>query len=52
VAVGLARFGMDVASVSVIPDNAIGDACIFSFCCRTFPRDSEEGKGEGRNSFL
>jgi 2-dehydro-3-deoxygluconokinase len=28
VAVGLARFGMDVAYVSVIPDNAIGDACI------------------------
>jgi len=28
VAVGLARFGLDVAYVSVIPDNAIGDACI------------------------
>ncbi len=28
VAVGLARFGMDVTYVSVIPDNAIGDACI------------------------
>jgi 2-dehydro-3-deoxygluconokinase len=28
VAVGLARFGMNVAYVSVIPDNAIGDACI------------------------
>jgi len=28
VAVGLARFGMDVAYVSVIPENAIGDACI------------------------
>lgn len=52
VAVGLARFGMDVAYVSVIPDNPIGDACIFSFCCRTFPRGSEEGKGERCNSFL
>jgi 2-dehydro-3-deoxygluconokinase len=28
VAVGLARFGMDVTYVSVIPDNPIGDACI------------------------
>jgi 2-dehydro-3-deoxygluconokinase len=28
VAIGLARFGMNVAYVSVIPDNAIGDACI------------------------
>ena len=28
VAVGLARFGLNVAYVSVIPDNAIGDACI------------------------
>ena len=28
VAVGLARFGLDVAYVSVIPDNPIGDACI------------------------
>jgi 2-dehydro-3-deoxygluconokinase len=28
VAVGLARFGMNVAYVSVIPDNVIGDACI------------------------
>ena len=28
VAVGLARFGMNVAYVSVIPDNAIGEACI------------------------
>jgi len=28
VAVGLSRFGMDVAYVSVIPDNPIGDACI------------------------
>ena len=28
VAVGLARFGMNVAYVSVIPDNAVGDACI------------------------
>ena len=28
VAVGLARFGLDVAYVSVIPKNAIGDACI------------------------
>jgi 2-dehydro-3-deoxygluconokinase len=28
VAVGLARFGLDVAYVSVIPDNAIGDSCV------------------------
>jgi len=28
VAVGLARFGLNVAYVSVIPDNPIGDACI------------------------
>ena len=28
VAVGLARLGLDVAFVSVIPDNAVGDACI------------------------
>ena len=28
VAVGLARFGLNAAYVSVIPDNAIGDACI------------------------
>jgi len=28
VAVGLARFGLDIAYVSVIPDNQIGDACI------------------------
>jgi 2-dehydro-3-deoxygluconokinase len=28
VAVGLARFGLNVAYVSVIPNNAIGDACI------------------------
>ena len=28
VAVGLARFGLDVAHVSVIPNNAIGDACV------------------------
>jgi 2-dehydro-3-deoxygluconokinase len=28
VAVGLARFGLDVAYVSVIPDNAIADACV------------------------
>ncbi len=28
VAVGLARFGLNVAYVSVIPDNLIGDACI------------------------
>jgi 2-dehydro-3-deoxygluconokinase len=28
VAVGLARFGMDVAFVSLIPPNRIGDACI------------------------
>jgi 2-dehydro-3-deoxygluconokinase len=28
VAVGLARLGLDVAYVSVIPDNAVGDACI------------------------
>jgi len=28
VAVGLARFGLDVAYVSVIPDNSIGDACL------------------------
>lgn len=28
VAVGLARFGMHVAYVSLIPDNPIGDACI------------------------
>jgi len=28
VAVGLARFGLDVAYVSVIPNNAIGDACV------------------------
>ncbi len=28
VAVGLARFGLDVAYVSVIPDNPIGEACI------------------------
>jgi len=28
VAVGLARFGLDVAYISVIPDNQIGDACI------------------------
>jgi len=28
VAVGLARFGLKVAYVSVIPDNLIGDACI------------------------
>ena len=27
-AVGLARFGLNVAYVSVIPDNSIGDACI------------------------
>ena len=28
VAVGLARFGLDVAFVSVIPDNPVGDACL------------------------
>jgi 2-dehydro-3-deoxygluconokinase len=28
VAVGLARFGLNVAYVSVIPNNAIGDACV------------------------
>jgi 2-dehydro-3-deoxygluconokinase len=28
VAVGLARFGMNVAYVSIIPNNALGDACI------------------------
>jgi len=28
VAVGLARFGLEVAYVSVIPKNAIGDACV------------------------
>lgn len=28
VAVGLARFGLDVAYVSVIPNNPIGDACV------------------------
>jgi len=28
VAVGLARFGLNIAYVSVIPDNLIGDACI------------------------
>jgi len=28
VAVGLARFGLNVAYVSVIPNNAIGDACL------------------------
>lgn len=28
VAVGLARFGLEVAYVSVIPDNPIGDACL------------------------
>jgi 2-dehydro-3-deoxygluconokinase len=28
VAVGLARFGLDVAYVTVIPDNAIGDCCV------------------------
>ena len=28
VAVGLARFGLETAYVSVIPDNPIGDACI------------------------
>ncbi len=28
VAVGLARFGLNVAYVSVVPDNPIGDACI------------------------
>jgi len=28
VAVGLARFGLDVAYISVIPDNPIGEACI------------------------
>jgi len=28
VAVGLARFGLDVAYVSVIPSNEIGDACV------------------------
>ena len=28
VAVGLSRFGLNAAYVSVIPDNAIGDACI------------------------
>jgi 2-dehydro-3-deoxygluconokinase len=28
VAVGLARLGLDVAYVSVIPDNAVGDGCI------------------------
>ena len=28
VAVGLARFGLNVAYVSIIPDNAIGDACV------------------------
>jgi 2-dehydro-3-deoxygluconokinase len=28
VAVGLARLGLDVAYVSVIPENAVGDACI------------------------
>ena len=28
VAVGLARFGLNIAHVSIIPDNPIGDACI------------------------
>ena len=28
VAVGLSRLGLDVAFVSAIPDNAVGDACI------------------------
>lgn len=28
VAVGLARFGLNVAYISVIPNNPIGDACI------------------------
>jgi len=28
VAVGLARFGLNVAYISVIPNNAIGDACV------------------------
>jgi 2-dehydro-3-deoxygluconokinase len=28
VAVGLSRFGMDISYVSLIPDNAIGNACI------------------------
>lgn len=28
VAVGLARFGLDVAFVSAVPDNPIGDACL------------------------
>ena len=28
VAVGLSRFGLKVAYVSVIPNNSIGDACI------------------------
>ena len=28
VAVGLARLGLDVAYVSVIPNNPVGDACI------------------------
>lgn len=28
VAVGLARFGLDTAFISIIPDNMIGDACI------------------------
>lgn len=28
VAVGLARFGLNVAYVSLIPDNPIGNACI------------------------
>ncbi|GAI55407.1 unnamed protein product, partial [marine sediment metagenome] len=28
VAVGLARFGLNVAYVSVIPNNPIGDACV------------------------
>ena len=28
VAVGLARFGMNVAYVSIVPNNALGDACI------------------------
>lgn len=31
VAVGLARFGLEVAYISVIPDNPIGNACIREF---------------------
>ena len=47
VAVGLARFGMDAAFVSLIPPNRIGDACIAELRKQGVDSPAWFGRGNG-----